>query len=58
MNWWHLGGMNPKFKDFIEKHPNKTMIGVTWALYWRLMVLILFVELFFLIAFLVLASVM
>jgi len=37
--------MNPKFKDFIEKHPDKTVIGVGWAFYWRFMVLVLTIEL-------------
>jgi len=40
-----MGGMNPKFKDFIEKHPDKTVIGVGWAFYWRFMVLVLTIEL-------------
>jgi hypothetical protein len=42
MNWWNLGGLNPNFKDFMEKHPDKTMIGTCWSLFWRLW-LILFV---------------
>ena len=35
MSWWNLGGMNPEYKDFMEKHPDKTMIGLTWSMWWR-----------------------
>ncbi len=38
-------GMNPKFKEFAEKYPEKTMLGMAWALYWRFGVLILALEL-------------
>lgn len=44
MSLWNLGGMNPKFKDFVEQYPDKTMMGMGWSLYWRWMVLILAVE--------------
>ncbi len=26
---------NPAVKDFLEKHPNKTLIGFMWSLWWR-----------------------
>ncbi|MBX2866463.1 hypothetical protein KTR10_00665 [Candidatus Kaiserbacteria bacterium] len=44
MSWWNLGGLNPRFKDFVEKYPKKTMIGMSWSLYWRLALLIVVVE--------------
>ena len=51
MSWWNLGGMNPNFKEFMEKHPNKTVIGVGWASYWRLMILGIAFEIVILILF-------
>lgn len=47
MSWWNLGGMNPQYKDFVEKHPNKTMIGMAWALYWRFGVFFFILEIIF-----------
>ncbi|MES2007120.1 MAG: hypothetical protein V4436_03355 [Patescibacteria group bacterium] len=44
---WNLFGLNPKFKDFVEKYPNKTMLGVSWALYWRFGLFVLVLELAF-----------
>jgi hypothetical protein len=44
MSWWNLGGLNPHYKDFVEKHPDKTMIGLMWSLQWRFMVLVLLAE--------------
>lgn len=44
MSWWNLGGLNPNFKEFTEKYPNKTLIGVGWAFYWRFAVLFLVIE--------------
>ncbi len=44
MSWWNLGGMNPTYKDFLEKYPDKTMLGMGWAFYWRFMVLVLVCE--------------
>lgn len=44
MSLWNLGGMNPTWKEFGEKHPDKTMIGMSWALQWRFMVLVLVLE--------------
>jgi hypothetical protein len=52
MSWWNLSGMNPKFKDFIDKHPNKTVIGVGWAFYWRFFLIVLALEaIFFVVVF-------
>ena len=44
MSWWNLGGLNPQYKDFLEKHPDKTMIGMLWALYWRFAILVIAIE--------------
>ena len=44
MSWWNLGGFNPKFKDFMDKHPDKTVLGVGWAFYWRFMILAFVIE--------------
>lgn len=44
MSWFNLGGMNPKFKSFAEKHPDTTLLGVGWALYWRFAIIVLLVE--------------
>lgn len=49
MNWWRLFGMNPGFKEFIEKNPDTTMLGMAWAINWRLMILVFIVELVFLV---------
>jgi len=46
-------GLNPTYKDFLEKHPDSTMLGLAWAMYWRLMVLVLAIEMAFLVAILV-----
>ena len=43
----NLFGFNPKFKDFLEKNPNKTLIGMMWAMYWRFAVIVIAIELAF-----------
>ena len=48
---WKLFGLNPNFKEFLEKYPNKTILGVAWSLQWRLLLLILLVEIVFVILF-------
>jgi hypothetical protein len=55
MSWWNLGGLNPKFKEFMEKHPDKTVVGVSWALVWRLWLLCFACEIAVIIAFALLA---
>lgn len=30
--------MNPKIKDFLEDNPDMTLLGLSWALFWRLWV--------------------
>ncbi len=45
MSWKNLGGMNPKFNEFKEKHQGMTMLGMSWALYWRFAVVVLAIEL-------------
>jgi len=35
---------NPKVKDFLEKNPDKTMIGFYWSLIWRFFIVILGIE--------------
>lgn len=45
MSWKHVGGLNPKFSEFKEKHPGMTMLGLSWALYWRLTLLMLAIQL-------------
>ena len=32
---------NPKIKDFLEKNPEKTLLGFYWAMYWRWTIIIL-----------------
>lgn len=27
--------MNPKIKDFLEKKPDITVVGLAWSLFWR-----------------------
>ncbi|MDB5225283.1 MAG: hypothetical protein JWL87_235 [Candidatus Adlerbacteria bacterium] len=39
-----MGGLNPKFKDFADKHPDATVLGMSWALYWRFGLLVLAIE--------------
>ena len=36
---------NPKVKDFLEKNPKKTMIGLFWSLYWRFYIFMLGISL-------------
>jgi hypothetical protein len=57
MNWWNLGGLNPKFKDFMEKHPDKTLVGIGWAFYWRFMVVALIFEIILMVAFVIFSMV-
>lgn len=45
MKWWNLFGLNPEFKQFLDKHPDKTMIGLAWSMYWRFGIIILALEL-------------
>ncbi len=45
MIFWNLGGMNPNYKEFVEKHPEKTLLGMAWSQYWRFFVIIIVVEL-------------
>lgn len=45
MSFWNFGGLNPSHKEFLDKHPDITMLGMSWALYWRFMVVVLVVEL-------------
>ncbi len=49
MSLWNLGGINPKYRDFTEKHPDKTMIGMSWAFYWRFGVLFIIIEILLLV---------
>jgi hypothetical protein len=44
MSWFNMGGLNPKFKDFLDKHPGSTVIGVGWAFYWRFALIVLLIE--------------
>lgn len=39
-----MGGLNPKFKSFTEKHPDATMLGLGWSLYWRFAIIVLLIE--------------
>ena len=48
--------MNPKYKEFMEKHPDKTMIGMAWAYYWRLMILVFILEALVLLLFLLVGA--
>lgn len=32
---------NPHFKDFLKKNPNISMLKLSWALYWRLQIILL-----------------
>ncbi len=44
MNYWNIFGLNPNFKEFLENHPDKTLIGVGWSIHWRLAVVALTIE--------------
>jgi hypothetical protein len=56
MSWWNFGGLNPEYKEFLETHPQKTLLGVSWALYWRFILFVLALEvLFFAVIFLLAA---
>ncbi len=41
----NLGGFNPNLKEFIEKRPNLTIMGLGWGVYWRIGLIVLAVEL-------------
>jgi hypothetical protein len=43
--------INPNFKEFCEKNPDKGMIGMFWALYWRFVLVITGIYLLVLLAF-------
>lgn len=45
--WWNLFGLNPNFKEFLEKHPNKSIVGIAWALQWRFLLVVLAIEIIF-----------
>jgi hypothetical protein len=53
MTWHNLGGLNPNYKEFTEKHPDKTLIGMMWAMYWRFAIVILLAEAVFFVLFLI-----
>ncbi len=36
---------NPNLKEFLDNNPKMSLIGFTWATYWRLMVIVLVIEL-------------
>ena len=44
MTWWNFGGLNPRYRDFYEKYPDKTMIGMLWAMQWRFMLFLIALE--------------
>ncbi len=57
MSWKHFGGLNPKYSEFKDKHQSITMLGLSWALYWRFALLVIAIEVIvFGLAFIVLAS--
>jgi hypothetical protein len=35
---------NPNLKEFIESNPKMSLLGFTWATYWRMMLVILGIE--------------
>jgi len=37
--------MNPKISKFIKDHPDMTVVGLAWALYWRL--ILTFITIYF-----------
>lgn len=39
-----MGGLNPEFKGFMEKHPDKTLLGLAWSLQWRFMLFVFALE--------------
>ena len=52
---WRLFGLNHSFKEYMEKHQDKTMIGLSWALYCRLFAFIFALEILFLFAMLLIS---
>lgn len=40
-----MGGFNPKFNEFKDKHHDLTLLGLGWAMYWRFMLIVLAIEL-------------
>lgn len=32
---------NPKFKDFLEQNPDISMLKMSWAIFWRIQVVLL-----------------
>jgi hypothetical protein len=53
----NLFGLNPKFKDFIEKRPDITLMGIFWSSYWRFTVVVLGVYVILAILFFILFSI-
>ena len=36
----NLGGYNPSVKEFLERKPSITLIGLLWAMYWRVVIIV------------------
>ena len=53
--WWNLGGLNPNLKEFLDKHQDKTLIGVLWSMQWRFIVVLLAFEIVILVLLFILA---
>ena len=57
MSWWNLGGLNPQYKNFVEKYPEKTLIGMLWAMQWRIALLVIILEILFLVVIILVSAI-
>jgi hypothetical protein len=37
--------VNPKVKDFLKQHSEMTLLGLSWAIYWRMGIVIFTIHL-------------
>jgi hypothetical protein len=40
----HLFGLNPDYKEFMDKRPGITLLGLGWGMYWRFTIVVLAIE--------------
>jgi|AntAceMinimDraft_14_1070370.scaffolds.fasta_scaffold390640_2 hypothetical protein len=38
--------VNPKVKDFLKQHSEMTLLGLSWAIYWRMGIVIFTIAFF------------
>jgi len=44
---------NPSVRDFLEKNKDLTLLGLSWAVYWRMAVVVIIAEIILIVTFFV-----